>query len=186
MKTKIALYLAGKLPPYYQSPFDKFELIELIRKHSTNGYTDDFFKLIDSHDFYSICLNRIKDKNEVNKILSKINIPKELWVKDYKNIIKVNINAVKLYLMGQFPHRHKTPNRLLFIDIMLEVDEHYFSNKLKILSSLSTDYNELVSTCLEKIKRSYPEKLIYVLKKLNVPKDVSYNEHLNILYQYQF
>ena len=44
---RIALYLAGKLPPYYQAPFDKYEFIEIIRANSISGFSDDFFKLID-------------------------------------------------------------------------------------------------------------------------------------------
>jgi hypothetical protein len=56
---RIALYLSGKLPPYYGAPFDKLELIELIRATSSKGFSDDFFKLVDSQDFYSMCLNRV-------------------------------------------------------------------------------------------------------------------------------
>jgi len=85
---RISLYLAGKLPPYYRAPFDKLELIELIRKHSPAWFSDDFFKLIDSQDFYSICLNRVergesvdssdKNTNNIFNILHELDIPSEV------------------------------------------------------------------------------------------------------------
>jgi hypothetical protein len=76
---RIALYLAGKFPPYYGESFDKLELIELIRAKSSKGFSDDFFKLIDSQDFYSMCLNRIKRADEVSLvgIIKTLNVPED-------------------------------------------------------------------------------------------------------------
>lgn len=76
---RIALYLAGKLPPYYQAPFDKLELIELIRGNSKKGYTADFFKLVDSEDFYAMCLNRVQKADSENflKIIKKLEVPED-------------------------------------------------------------------------------------------------------------
>ncbi len=86
---RIGLYLAGKLPPYYRAPFDKLELIELIREKSPDGFTDDFFKIIDSQDFYSMSLARVQRAEKQNKkldndnqstlleIIKALNIPKD-------------------------------------------------------------------------------------------------------------
>jgi len=76
---RIALYLAGKFPPYYGGPFDKYELIELLRAKSPKGFSDDFYKLLDSQDFYSMCLNRIKRADEVSlvEIIKILNVPED-------------------------------------------------------------------------------------------------------------
>lgn len=76
---RIALYLAGKLPPYYQASFDKLELIELIRGQSSKGFSDDFFKIIDSEGFYSMCLNRVRkaDIEGFKAIIAELKIPED-------------------------------------------------------------------------------------------------------------
>lgn len=76
---RIALYLAWKFPPYYGVHFDKLEFIELIRAESHSWFTDDFFKLIDSQDFYSMCLNRVhkSDKIGIVEIIKKLKVPED-------------------------------------------------------------------------------------------------------------
>ena len=78
---KISLYLAGKYSPYYQAPYDKLHFIEILRAESPKSFTTDFFKIIDSNDFYSNCLNRVKryEKSALRNIYRKLNIPKELY-----------------------------------------------------------------------------------------------------------
>lgn len=76
---RISLYLSGKFPPYYGAPFDKLELIEIIRAKSPAGFSDDFFRLLDSQEFYSMCLNRIKraDETALIDILKTLKIPED-------------------------------------------------------------------------------------------------------------
>lgn len=76
---RIALYLSGRFPPYYREPADKYEFIELLRKESPVGFSDDFFRLTDSQDFYSMCLNRIKraDEPSLVKIVRALNVPED-------------------------------------------------------------------------------------------------------------
>ena len=94
---RIALYLAGKLPPYYQAPFDKYEFIEIIRANSISGFSDDFFKLIDSQDFYSMCLNRVKRANEDDfvKVMKKLNIKEDAGGLSKKDIRKDGLSKLK-------------------------------------------------------------------------------------------
>ena len=78
---RIALYLAGKFSPYYQAPFDKLELLEIIRDHFYKEFPDDLFKLVDSEAFYSMALNKVqrqdlKDETEkLKQIISILKIP---------------------------------------------------------------------------------------------------------------
>jgi hypothetical protein len=76
---RAALYLSGKLPPYYQAPFDKLELINLIQKHSKEVETSDLFKVIDSEDFYSMALNRMEkaDSDGLVELLKELEIPED-------------------------------------------------------------------------------------------------------------
>lgn len=76
---RIALYLSGSFPPYYRKPEDKYGFIELLRKESPVGFSDDFFRLTDSQDFYSMCLNRIKraDEPSLVKIVRALNVPED-------------------------------------------------------------------------------------------------------------
>ena len=80
---RISLYLAGKFSPYYQAPFDKLELLEIIRDHLHLIPIDDLFKLIDSESFYPMALNKVqrqdtKDKTEnLKKIITILKIPED-------------------------------------------------------------------------------------------------------------
>ncbi len=76
---RIALYLSGSFPPYYRKPAEKYEFIELLRKESPVGFSDDFFRLTDSRDFYSMCLNRIKraDEPSLMKIVRALDVPED-------------------------------------------------------------------------------------------------------------
>lgn len=77
---KIALYLSGKLYDYYGVPFDRLELIEIIREVSPQSFTEDMFRLIDSKDFYLNCLNRVRrsDENKLEDVIDKLELPEEL------------------------------------------------------------------------------------------------------------
>lgn len=76
---RISLYLAGKFPPYYREPFDKLAFIEIIRANSPSGFSEDFFKLLDAQEFYSMCLNRVKraDEKSLVEIIKTLNIPED-------------------------------------------------------------------------------------------------------------
>jgi len=75
---RVALYLAGKLPPYYKEPFDKLELIELIKKFSKKDYSD-LLLLTNADDFYSMALNKVQrsDEKALKKLLKKLNIDED-------------------------------------------------------------------------------------------------------------
>lgn len=80
---RISLYLAGKFSPYYQAPFDKLRLIEIIRDHFWDTFPDDLFKLVDSESFYSMALNKVKRQDEkdatkkLKEIIKILNIPED-------------------------------------------------------------------------------------------------------------
>lgn len=98
---RIALYLEGKFSPYYKAPFDKLELLEIIRDHFHKGFTDDLFKLIDSESFYSLCLNKIKradiqDGSEnLVKIIKKLKIPEDAGGLTKKDLKKTKLEELK-------------------------------------------------------------------------------------------
>jgi len=62
---------------YYKAPEDKLYFIELIRANTEKAYTNDFFKIIDSKDFFEMCVNRIirvGEEKELNEILHKLHV----------------------------------------------------------------------------------------------------------------
>lgn len=69
---RLALYLSWKLPPYYRPEYDRLKLIEKIRALNYNTFTEDLFKIIDSSRFYSICLNRL-DEKQLEKLVDWMN-----------------------------------------------------------------------------------------------------------------
>ena len=94
---KISLYLSGKFPPYYWGSFDKLEFIELLRSKSPSGFSDDFFRLIDSQDFYSMCLNRVKrtDKPALFEILKTLKIPEDAGGLGKSELINEKLKELK-------------------------------------------------------------------------------------------
>lgn len=73
----ISIYLNWTFPHYYNEPLDKFYLIELIKLKSLKSFSNDFFKIIDSKDFYSMVLNRVKrvDEKSLKSIIFELKIP---------------------------------------------------------------------------------------------------------------
>lgn len=76
---KIGNYLSG-ICSSGNPPFDKLELLEIIKKNSRNDITEDMFRLIDSKDFYTICLNKVKRHSESDfvSLVNQLNIPTNL------------------------------------------------------------------------------------------------------------
>jgi len=94
---RIALFLAGKFPPYYGVPFDKLELVELIRAKSPQSFSDDFFKIFDSQDFYSNCLKRVErvDKGTLVEIVKSLNVPEDAGGLSKKDLIREKLEELK-------------------------------------------------------------------------------------------
>ncbi|EKD65857.1 MAG: hypothetical protein ACD_49C00079G0021 [uncultured bacterium (gcode 4)] len=106
---RISIYLTWRFPPFYQEAFDKYELIELIRANSPKSISDDFFKFIDSQDFYSMSLNAVKrhDEKSLKKIIEILNIPEDagwLWNDRLTNLSK---NIIKPLILTEWKSDEK-------------------------------------------------------------------------------
>lgn len=94
---RMALYLSGKFSPFYQAPFDKLHLIELIRDQFYKEFPDDLFKLVDSESFYSICLNKVNrvDPKKLIELIKLLNIPSEAWWLEIKELRSDKLKELK-------------------------------------------------------------------------------------------
>lgn len=94
---RISLYLSGKFSPFYQAPFDKLELIEIIRDHFFKEFPDDLFKLVDSESFYSISLNKVnrKDPKKLIKIIKLLKVPPEAGWLEKKDLRSDEIKELR-------------------------------------------------------------------------------------------
>jgi len=79
---RIALYLAGRLPPYYK-PYHKFAFVELLEGESDGSFTESVFGRIQKYvttdeAFYAECLLRLQ-KHDDTVFLAFLD---KLWVPD--------------------------------------------------------------------------------------------------------
>ncbi len=85
---RVAAYLAGNFPPYYES-FPKVEFILLLSAKAASVFLPDKFDLIEKHtsslqQFFSESLNLLKDRTELLiEIVDALNVPFEARGADF-------------------------------------------------------------------------------------------------------
>jgi len=96
---RIALFLAGVFPPYYQEPFSKLKLIRLVRAHTKlqKSTIDDLLVIVDSKDFFAECLKSIEEVDAIGlkELIKFLAVPEDAGGISKKDLISEELKKLK-------------------------------------------------------------------------------------------